>query len=140
LPPHEILIFKKITLFPGETSIMVYCTKCGAQNDDNAAHCSSCGATLKVSRRESRGWEEEIEYRAEEFGERAERFGRNMEDECFGLPGGGSIIGILFGLAIILMGARQLFGWNIDFGPFAIIALGVLILAGALYQQNKRRR
>jgi hypothetical protein len=38
------------------------------------------------------------------------------------------------------MGARQLFGWNIDFGPFAMIAVGILILAGALYQQNKRRR
>ena len=119
---------------------MVYCTKCGAQNDDDADHCSSCGASLKVARREKRGWEEEIEVRAEEFGERAEKWGRNMEDECFGLPGGGSIVGILFGLAIILLGVRELLGWNIDFGPFAIIVVGALILAGALYQQNKRRR
>ena len=119
---------------------MVYCTKCGAQNDDDAAHCSSCGASLSVSRRESRGWEEELETRAEAFGERAEKWGRSMEDECFGLPGGGSIIGVLFGLFIILLGARQLFDWNIDFGPLAIIVVGVLILAGSLYQQNKRRR
>ena len=95
---------------------------------------------MSVSRRESRGWEEEIEVRAEDFGKRAEKWGRNMEDECFGLPGGGSIVGILFGLAIILLGARELFHWNIDFGPFAIIVVGALILAGALYQQNKRRR
>jgi hypothetical protein len=95
---------------------------------------------MSVARRESRGWEEEIEVRAEDFGRRAEKWGRDMEDECFGLPGGSSIIGILFGLAIILLGARELFNWNIDFGPFAIIAVGVLILAGALYQQNKRRR
>jgi hypothetical protein len=119
---------------------MVYCTKCGAQNDDDAANCSSCGASLSVSRRESRGWEEELETRAEDFGKRAENWGRNMEDECFGLPGGSSIIGILFGLAIILLGARELFGWRIDFGPFAIIVVGVLILAGALYQMNKRKR
>lgn len=126
---------------------MVYCTKCGAQNDDDADHCSSCGASLQVARRERRGWEEEIETRAEEietraeeFGERVEKWGRDMEDECFGLPGGGSIVGILFGLAIMLLGARELFHWKIDFGPLAIIAVGVLILAGALYQQNKRRR
>ena len=119
---------------------MVYCTKCGAQNGDDANHCSSCGASLNVARRERRGWEEEIEVRAEEFGERAERFGRNMENECFGLPGGGSIVGILFGLMIMLLGVRELLGWNIDFGPFAIIVVGILILAGALYQQNKRRR
>jgi hypothetical protein len=93
-----------------------------------------------VSRRESRGWEEELETRAEEFGARAERWGRNMEDECFGLPGGSTIIGVLIGLAIILAGVQQLMGWNIDLGPFAIIVLGVLILAGAIYQQSKRRR
>ncbi len=119
---------------------MVYCTKCGAQNDDDTAYCSSCGESLSVSRREKRGWEEEIEVRAEEFGARAEKWGRNMEDECFGFPGGGSIVGVLFGLMIILLGARELFGWSVDFGPFVIIVVGVLILAGALYQQNKRRR
>jgi hypothetical protein len=35
---------------------------------------------------------------------------------------------------------RELLGWTIDFGPFVIIIVGVLILAGALYQQNKRKR
>jgi hypothetical protein len=63
-----------------------------------------------------------------------------MEDECFGLPGGSSIVGILFGLMIVLLGVRELLGWTIDFGPFVIIIVGVLILAGALYQQNKRKR
>jgi len=118
---------------------MVYCAKCGAQNEDGASHCASCGAPLEASRRVRRGWEEELEMRAEEFGERAERFGRSMEDECFGLPGGSSIVGILIGLAIILMGARELFGWNIDIGPFAAIVVGVLIIAGAIYKQSQRR-
>jgi len=93
-----------------------------------------------VARRESRGWEEELETRAEDFGRRAESWGRNMEDECFGLPGGSNIIGILFGLAIVLFGLRELFGWNVDFGPFVTIVIGGLILAGALYQMNKRKR
>ena len=71
------------------------------------------------------------------MGERAERFGRRMEDECFDLPGGNSIIGILFGLAIILVGASQLMDWNLDLGPFAIIVFGLLIVAGALYKQSQ---
>ncbi len=119
---------------------MVYCAKCGAQNEDEASVCASCGEPLRVSRRERRGWEEEIEVRAEEFGHRAERFGRQMEDECFGLPGGNTIIGILIGLAIILVGASQLMGWNLDLGPFAIIVVGVLIVAGVLYKQSQGRR
>ena len=118
---------------------MVYCTKCGAQNEDEASNCASCGALLSISRRQKRGWEEEIEIRAEEFGEMAEQFGRRMEDECFGLPGESSIIGVIIGLVIILIGARELFGWNIDFGPFIAIVFGVLIIAGALYRQSKGR-
>ncbi len=78
--------------------------------------------------------------RAEEFGERAERFGRRMEDECFGLPGGSSIVGVLIGLAIILVGVRELLGWSFDLGPFAIIVVGVLIVAGVLYKQSQGRR
>jgi len=116
---------------------MVYCPKCGAQNEDAASICVSCGAALKVFRRQKRGWEEELEIRPKEFGERAERVGRRMEDECFGLPGGGSIVGVLIGLAIILVGASELFGWNIDVGPFAIIVVGVLIVAGVLYRQSQ---
>ncbi len=119
---------------------MVYCAKCGAQNEDEASVCTDCGASLKAYRRERRGWEEEIEVRAEEFGERAEQFGRRMEDECFGLPGGGSIVGVLIGLAIILWGVSEIFGWSIDFGPWAVIVVGVLIVAGVLYKQSKGRR
>jgi hypothetical protein len=60
-------------------------------------------------------------------------------DECFGLPGGGSIIGILVGIAIILAGARELFNWNIDFGPYFTIIIGMLIAAGAIYTMSRRK-
>ena len=80
------------------------------------------------------GWEEDLEIRSKEFGERAERVGGRMEDECFGLLGGGSIVGVLMGLAIVLVGASELFGWNIEMGPFAIIVMGVLVVAGVLLQ------
>jgi hypothetical protein len=61
-------------------------------------------------------------------------------DECFGLPGGNAIIGILIGLAIILTGVRELFNWNIDFGPYATIIVGLLIAAGAIYTMSRRKR
>ena len=119
---------------------MVYCPKCGAQNEDEASICVSCGAALKVFRRQKRGWEEELKTPPkEDYVRRAGRVGRRMEDECFGLPGGSSIVGILIGLAIILVGARELFGWNIDIGPFAAIVVGVLIIAGAIYKQSQRK-
>lgn len=119
---------------------MVYCAKCGTHNEDDATVCVSCGKPLRVFRRERRSWEDELETRAEEFGESAERFGKRMEDECFGLPGGSTIFGVLIGLAIILVGASELMGWNIDLGPLAIIAVGVLIVAGVLYKQSQGGR
>ena len=100
----------------------------------------NCGESLRVTRRAVRDWEEEIELLAEEFGERAEQFGKRMEDECFGLPQGNMIIGLLFGLAIILVGVSQLIDWDIDFGALAIIVFGVLIVAGALYKQSQNGR
>ena len=119
---------------------MVYCTKCGAQNEEDASVCVNCGALLDSIPTRKRDWERDLERGAEEFGERAEKFGKRMEDECFGLPGGSSIIGILIGLAIILVGASELMGWRIDFGPLAIIVVGILIVAGVLYKQSQDKR
>ena len=117
---------------------MVYCSKCGAENEEDAINCANCGEPLKTPSPVKKDWEEQFEERVENFGGRAEKFGRRMEDECFGLPGGGSIVGIIIGIAIILIGARELFGWNIDLGPYAIIVVGILIIAGALYKQSQR--
>jgi len=60
-------------------------------------------------------------------------------DECFGLPRGGAIFGLFIGLIIIIVGLQQLFGWQIDVGPFAIIIFGILIIAGAIYGLSRRR-
>jgi len=119
---------------------MVYCSKCGTQNDEDAAHCINCGAPMSITHRKSRNWEDELELRAEEFGERAEHFGRRMEDDCFGLPGGNSIIGIIFGLAIILVGLSRIMGWSLDLWPFAVLVFGVLMVGGALYQRSQSKR
>ena len=124
---------------------MVYCSKCGTKNEDAAVDCVKCGSPLYASPSESgsetleKNWEEDLERGAEELGRRAEKFGKRMENECFGLPRGGAIFGLIFGLTIVIFGLQQLFGLNIDVGPFAITAVGLLIIAGAIYGLILRR-
>lgn len=104
---------------------MVYCSKCGFQNEDPTAKtCSKCGAPFQMSVTESR------------------RSRRKREDECFGLPHGGAIVGILIGIGIILWGLSQLPGLlpeGFDFWPVIIIVFGILIVAGALYGFSRRK-
>ena len=101
---------------------MVYCTKCGTKNEENADICVKCKQPLG-------GY----------HGMRHER--RKKEDECFGLPNGGSIFGIIIGLMIILWGASSVL--DIDFGrylwPLMIVIFGILIVVGSLYSINRRR-
>jgi EamA domain-containing membrane protein RarD len=101
---------------------MVYCTKCGTKNEDDAEVCVNCKEPLKTVR-----------------AVRRER--RRKENECFGLPNGGSIFGIIIGLTIILWGASSVL--DIDFGrylwPLMIVIFGILIVAGSLYSMNRRR-
>ena len=92
--------------------------------------CSNCKAPLKVSaskRRRSQG---------ECFGSGG---GNRHEDECFGLPYGGAIAGIIFGFIIVIIGLAILSGlsiWNYLW-PLLIVILGILIIAGALYGMGR---
>ena len=95
---------------------MVYCSKCGKQNEEGAEFCVDCGAALYAEVSEKR---------------RVER--RRREDECFGLPRGGTVFGLFIGLIIIAVGLQQIFGFNIELGPFVIIVVGLLFVAGAIY-------
>jgi len=65
-----------------------------------------------------------------------------MEDECFGLPRGGTIFGIIIGLIIILAGIFWMidhyYKVSIEIWPIAAIIFGILILAGALYGLSRR--
>ena len=100
---------------------MVYCTKCGAKNEEDAEVCVKCGAPLAAYP----PWR---------------RARPRPEEECFGLPHGGAIVGLVIGIIIILVGLASLSG--IDFGryiwPLIIIAFGILIVAGALYRYGRR--
>ena len=104
---------------------MVYCSKCGFKNEDDVSVCSECGAPLKDSG----------------VG-RQRRRERHKEDECFGLPYGGAIVGLIIGAIIILWGLTQLPGVlpsGFDFWPWIIVIFGALIIAGALYGIGRRR-
>jgi len=110
---------------------LVYCTKCGYKNADDLKTCAKCGAPLQMIRSERR-------YRSNDgcFGSS----GRTRESECFGLPHGGTIATMIFGIIIILVGVAIFLGESIMelFWPFIIIAFGLLIVGGALYGALRR--
>jgi len=97
---------------------MVYCTKCGAENEDEALTCKNCGASLKPP-----------PYRSYTR--------RYDEDACFGRRGGSTWV-IIFGIFIILVGVTSLLGdiyewasWD-RLWPIFIIGIGLLIVFNAL--------
>lgn len=106
---------------------MVYCPKCGTQNEDKAEYCVKCGATLQTGTYASR------------LSER-----RRAEKECFGLPHGGAIVGLAIGVIVLLWGILTLahnMNWipSADFGFIALIVFGVLLIAGAVYGITRRK-
>lgn len=110
---------------------MVYCPKCGAKNEDNAQICVSCGASLQGPKRAVKRRENDC------FGPRGEK---RFEEECFGLPYGGAIVGIIFGIIILAFGVSWLLGRSLwDYiGPVMVILVGILIIAGIVYGATRR--
>jgi len=109
---------------------MVYCSRCGTKNDDNARTCVKCGGALYSST------------------EKPEHY-RRMEDECFGIPRGGTIVGLAIGLIIVIWGAiwflqqtntfpglENVSLWSL-FWATLIVIVGVLIIAGAVYRRRR---
>jgi len=107
---------------------MVYCPKCGTQNEDTAEYCVKCGANLQTGTYASRKYER-----------------RRMEHECFGLPHGGAIAGLVIGVIILLWGISTLahqMGWmtqTFDLWYIVIIIFGVLLIAGAIYGMRRSK-
>jgi uncharacterized membrane protein YvbJ len=120
---------------------MVYCTKCGTKNPDDAKTCTQCGAPLYGV------GETEPERVRDECGgsrRRGEPY-RRMENECFGIPGGGAVVGIAIGVIILAAGIiyfmqqANLIPSGVSVWPFAVIIFGILLIIGALYGLRRRR-
>ena len=113
---------------------LVYCTKCGKENEEGATFCVNCGGSLYP--RERRETEEKQEKDEDCFGR-----GRR-EDECFGLPQGGAIAGLIVGTIIIIIGLGIYLGVDIwsYIGPFMIIIVGILIVMGTIYGLTRRQK
>jgi hypothetical protein len=68
-----------------------------------------------------------------------------MENECFGIPGGGAVVGVAIGVIIIAAGIiyflqqANLIPSGVNVWPLAIILFGILLLIGALYGYRRRR-
>ena len=103
---------------------MVYCVKCGTKNDEDAKVCSKCGAQLYTTG-ESKHY-------------------RHMEDQCFGIPRGGTVVGLAIGLIILLSGLiwflqqANVVSEGVSVWPFAIIVFGLLIVIGAVFGLRRR--
>jgi uncharacterized membrane protein YvbJ len=121
---------------------MVYCTRCGTKNEEDATICAKCGASLATAPawRSARRRQEKEEQEC--FGSRRAK----EEQECFGLPHGGAIAGLVFGTIIIIAGLLfALQEWNVIeeidsslIWPFVIIIFGILVVAGAIYGYSRR--
>jgi len=105
---------------------MVYCPKCGNKNPDDTRVCAQCGASLYPIREER------------------ERHYRRYENECFGIPRGGAVVGMAIGIIIVLGGLvwllqqAELIPRSVEVWPFALMIFGILILVGALYGLRRR--
>lgn len=102
---------------------MVYCAKCGTKNEDDARVCVKCGASLYA------------------VGEERWRY-RRMENECFGIPHGGTVVGLFIGFIIILAGISFLlqaaYNINMPWWPLVVILFGILMIVGALFGMRRR--
>ncbi len=107
---------------------MVYCSRCGTQNDDSNKNCTNCGAPLYTVGEQYPGSDRE-HY-------------RRVENECFGLPNGAAIVGIVIGIIIVLAGLsfflQATYNISITFWPIIIVIIGILIVAGAIYRSRHR--
>ena len=108
---------------------MVYCPKCGTKNEDNAEFCVKCGASLRTGTAVSR-----------------KRERRKAQDECFGLPHGGAIAGLVIGAIVLLWGISMLLHQSgiieesINIGYVIIIVFGILLVAGAIFKMNQSKK
>jgi ribosomal protein L40E len=114
---------------------MVYCTKCGTLNPDDATVCSNCGAALQSGSAQQHGqsrpyarrwqWEDWEHYR--EYHRRS-----------------GGFAALAIGLLIVLLGfsvlAAETYNINIPWGAIVLIFFGLLIIIAGFRARRYYRR
>ena len=89
-------------------------------------------------------WEKQIEDGTEQFGRRAEKwgqeFGRQAEEDCFGLAKNTALIGLVIGIFIVIAGILLFIGIQFlrIFGPIILLTFGILILIAAIKTLTKK--
>jgi ribosomal protein L40E len=115
---EKIVIWKKV-------AVLVYCTKCGAGNEENATVCINCNAVLGIP-----SPEEKLE---------VSPICRKHE-EC--RRWGGALIGVLIGIIMLLIGfsllVRQLYGFSLPWLELIMIFFGVYLVTRALKMNRNR--
>jgi len=98
---------------------LVFCSKCGAENEEDATACKECSVSLR--RPSTRVYRR-----------------RRGDDLCFGSRGGFNWFGLFIGCMIILAGLSQLLQgtywwatWD-RLWPIPVILLGLIIIISAL--------
>jgi len=106
---------------------MVYCTRCGTNNADDATVCVNCGVSLHVTSGEGRVYV---------------RYGRYEGESGFSMSSR-PILAILIGLAILFVGfsllVAEIYRIDIPWVPIILIAAGVFILV-RFFQVRGRNR
>jgi ribosomal protein S27AE len=133
---------------------MSYCPKCGAKTREEMNFCPKCGATLKAEKVAAAApttapapptphvkVEKEEKHEKEEKGEKnePEKGERYMKREsAFMGPLVGGFVLIFAGLAFYAMLTRM-FSWQ-TVGALFFVAIGVIIIAGAVYAATMAAR
>ena len=116
-------------LFVGVDSRMVYCSKCGALNSDDASVCSNCGAALHGARVENSPYTRH----------------RRMEEEYRDYPRrSGGFAALAIGLIITLIGfsilMSDVYHINIPWWPIILLFVGILIIISGLRARSRWSR
>jgi len=115
---------------------LVYCTKCGTRNSDETEFCIKCETCLFKRKNVIDELTETMERGAAQcFGS-----GRGVENEYFGVKRSGEILGLIVGIFIILWGIsillrEPIWQW---IGPYFVMVIGLLIIAGSLSRIIRR--
>ncbi len=106
---------------------MVYCSKCGMLNSDDANVCVKCGAPLNSGTGSETGpyWKHRHQHEGDYHYHR----------------GGGGIAGLVIGIIIIVVGLSFLlsdvYGVSIPWWPMVIIIVGIWLLVRAVMWRRR---